>query len=177
MTPPLVALAASLAGGVGGDLPYIFPQSDVAVVYVTGAPGVRQTLRVSASTGLERVDAPGGGLTIITDTLHGTTTLLDNTAHTFSVVAAPPGTADMRGRRAPADYRRTGQATVASAPCTEWTTHDPAGRPMTVCLTDDGVLIRASTGGNIVIEAASIEHAVQDPSLFAPPASWRRITR
>ncbi len=178
-TASLGALLALAARPARADaMPYVFPQSDTAVVYVVGgAAPLRQTLRVSASLGLQRVDAPGGGMAVITDTVRRTMTVLDETAHTFSQGAAPPGTADMRGRRAPGDYVRDGDATVAGLSCTEWSTHDPAGHAVTVCLTADGVLLRARAGTQTLVEASSVDHATQDPALFQAPSAWRRIAR
>ncbi len=159
------------------ELPFVFPQSDTAIVYVTGEANVRQTLRVSAARGLQRVDAPGGGMAIITDVVHRTLTVLDLRAHDFSVGPAPSGTADTRGRRATGGYARLGDAVVAGLPCAEWATHDPDGHAVTVCLTADGVLTRARAGDRILVEAVSVQHTVQDPGLFAPPPGWRRVGR
>ena len=171
----LIVALVSLPVAAWADMPFVFPQSDTAIVYVTGGVGVRQTLRVSAGLGLQRVDAPGGGMAVITDTVHHTMIVLDNKAHAFSEGPAPPGTADMRGKRAPADYARVGTAAVAGLPCTEWATHDPSGHPVIVCLTDDGVLLRVRDRADILVEAASVEHAAQDPAMFAPPTAWRKV--
>ncbi len=63
--------------------PFVFPRSDVVVTYgVAGTAGVRQTLSVDAASGLERLDAPGGLLSIVTDTVHGTAIVIDRQAGT-----------------------------------------------------------------------------------------------
>ena len=59
---------------------------------------------------------------------------------------------------------------VAGVPCTRWRTRDDSGVPSVVCLTADGVTLRAQRDGRILIEAVRISYAAQDASLFeAPP--------
>ena len=150
----LAALVCPVAAAASDDLPLVFPSSDVAVTYALGADAtLRQTLRVSAASGLQRVDAPGGGMAIITDTVHRTMTVLDERRHVFSVGPAPADTADARGHPAPGTYLRLAATTVAGLPCTEWATSDPSGHQVTVCLTADGVLLRARAAGQTLAEA------------------------
>ncbi len=185
MRRPAVTLALSLSLSLAAGpsraqapvQPYVFPQSDTAVTYVTGGTAASQLMRVSAALGLQRVDAPGGGMAIVTDTVHGTMTVIDLAAHTYSVGPAPPGTADMRGRRAPGGYVAVGQAVVAGLPCGEWATHDPSGRPVTVCLTGDGVLLRVRAGNAVLAAASSVSHEALDPSLFAPAPGFSKVRR
>ncbi len=183
MTPfrPLLLLAAlsfPAAGAAAEETPLVFPRSDVAVTYAVGGDAtLRQTLRVSAARGLQRVDAPGGGMAIITDTIHRTMTVLDERRHVFSVQPASADTADASGHPAPGTYMRLADTTVAGLPCTEWATSDPSGHEVTVCLTADGVLLRARAGGQTLVDAVSVLHETQDPALFAPPRSWPKVDR
>ena len=177
----LVLTLLAAPGAARADIvmqPFVFPQSDTTVTYVTPGAAARQLMRVSAALGLQRVDAPGGGLAIVTDTVHGTMTVLDEAAHSYTVEPAPPGTQDMRGRRAPGGYVPAGTAVVAGISCAEWQTHDPAGHPVIVCLTSDGVLLRVrSAAGGVLAQAVSVAHEALDPSLFAPPAGFRQVRR
>ncbi len=182
----MVTALAFPAGARAAPMPFVFPQTDTTITYVSGPTGagapaglgnVTQTLHVSAADGLQRVDAPGGGMAVITDTVHGTMIVLNEAAHTYVQGDAPPGTADMRGKRAPGDYARVGAAVVAGLPCTEWLTHDPSAHAVTVCLTADGVLLRVRADGAVLVQAASVSHAPQDPALFSAPQGWRRVAR
>lgn len=141
---------------------------DVAVIYSIGSdPALRQTLRVAASSGLERVDAPGGALAIVTDTRAGTVTALDLAHHAYTVHPAPPPVTP--------SSTRTGAAVVAGETCTEWAEATPDGRVVTSCVTEDGVMLRARAGDSILVEAVSVRRAPQDRALFGVPAHWSRV--
>lgn len=172
--------AALLVLGAGealaDDAPYTFPRSDVAVTYRV-AGNLTQTLRVSAASGRERVDAPGGGLSMVTDTVAGTVLVLDNAGHRYEELPAPPGTVDARGRRAQGAYRKRGAAVVAGLACTEWDTTDGAGRPVTLCITADGLMLRIRNSEATLAEAIDVQRAPQEASLFAVPPGWTRTPR
>ncbi len=169
-------LALVAAPAFADDPPFVFPQTDVAVTYVAaGRPGVTQLLRVDAANGRQRVDAPGGGIAIITDTVRRTTILIDLGAGTFVVLPAPAGTSDMRGKRAITPYRRVGQDVVAGERCTVWDTRDASGRMVTVCLTADGILVRAASAAGVLVEAGSVTRATQPASLFVPAPGERQV--
>ncbi len=157
--------------------PFVFPQTDVTVVYaVAGDPSVRQTLRVAASSGLERLDAPGGGLSVVTDTVHGEATLIDHGANTYALEPAAGGPSDQRARRAPDGvYRQLGTDRVAGLACTDWATHDAAGQPVYVCFTADGILLRARRADEPALLAISVARGPVDPASFAVPAGARRV--
>ena len=53
------------------------------------------------------------------------------------------------------DYSRRGSGQVAGLPCTDWQTDDAAGQETLLCLTADGVMLRASQAGHVLLEATS----------------------
>ena len=64
---------------------------------------------------------------------------------------------------------------VAGLPCTNWQTPDNRGQPAVLCLTADGVMLRASSGDQVLVEARSVTYGPQDSAAFAAPAGFRRI--
>jgi hypothetical protein len=69
-------------------------------------------------------------------------------------------------------FARAGDDVVAKVACTLWRTVDTRGAATLACYTSDGVLLRASSGGKVVMEAVSVVYAAQDASLFQPPAGY-----
>jgi hypothetical protein len=73
--------------------------------------------------------------------------------------------------------KRTGTDEVAGEKCAVWevapaTDAEAAG---SACIARDGVMLRASSGGQTVMEAKSITRGPQDPALFAPPAGYEIV--
>ncbi len=67
------------------------------------------------------------------------------------------------------DYRRLGPELVAGTSCTDWATRDVAGQDSVVCLTADGVLLRAVQAGRVLVQATRVEEATQPADVFAIP--------
>ena len=63
---------------------------------------------------------------------------------------------------------RTGGCSVAGQSGTEWT-RAGEGVNNTVCVTDDGIILRAREGERTVWETTSVQRGPQDASLFALP--------
>ena len=167
-------LAAAVAAS-----PFVFPQGDVVVTYgIAGEAGVQQTLSVAAASGLERLDAPGGLLSIVTDTVHGTAIVIDRQTDTYVRETAPGGAQDMRHRAAAAGtYTAVGRATVAGLACTRYASRDPAtGGTVRSCFTADGILLRTEAQGGPALVAITVVRGAVDPSRFRPPADARDVT-
>jgi hypothetical protein len=49
---------------------------------------------------------------------------------------------------------------------------DAAGEPSRLCLTDDGVLLRARAGGRTLLSAETVRYGPLDAALFQPPAGY-----
>jgi len=58
-------------------------------------------------------------------------------------------------------------------PCTEWQTAKSTGRAVTVCMTADGVLLRARADNAVLVQAVRVSYGPIDPSVFAIPAGCR----
>jgi hypothetical protein len=89
-------------------------------------------------------------------------------------MAAPEGVAGMAGNPGECTYVRRGEDTVAGQACTEWETLDHDRRKASVCITADGVLLRASTAGQAQVSAISVQYAPQDPAVFQIPPDYLR---
>jgi hypothetical protein len=96
--------------------------------------------------------------------------------HTVLVLngAGPAGT--MPGQAAGGQFIREGQSRVASLACTEWQTTDMAGNPALICVTADGVMLRAVTAGRTVLEATRVVYGPLEASVFQAPAGYVRVT-
>ena len=70
---------------------------------------------------------------------------------------------------------KDGQGAVAGHPCTEWQALDRQGRAALVCITEDGVLLRAGTPAEVRVSAISVQYAPQDAAAFRVPADYARV--
>ena len=71
--------------------------------------------------------------------------------------------------------KKTGEDTVAGERCAVWSmaADETTGEaPGEVCVTRDGIITRAISGGQTVLLAKSIKRGRQDASKFAPPADY-----
>ena len=171
-------LALALAPAVSAaERPPITPQRDVDVTYVTGAAqdGVSplvQRMRWSVASGRLRVDPPTAGLYMIVDYRAKRMAVVKPADRAvLDVSTAGPG---LPGSAA-GDYSRRGAGQAAGLPCTDWLTTDAAGQETLLCLTADGVMLRASQGGRVLLEARSVSYAPQDPAAFLPPDGYRHV--
>ncbi len=197
----LLCAALALAGSGadqaarGQDRPLLVPQRDVDVLYrmpaaprptppdagsqPAGQPASpptaaepTQRLRWLAARRLMRVDPPGSGVFMIIDYADARMQMVETAARAVVDMAAPPEL----GKPAPdARYERLGEDRIADTPCTVWRTADLSGQPAVVCLTRDGVLLRAGEPRRGLIEASSVRYGPQDPALFEVPQDFRHL--
>ncbi len=192
----LLAAAGCLLGtaATAQDIPnpFVTPQRDVDVTYLVAGPApapadagpaalqppsvMAQRMRWSVSLWSQRLDPPGNAYMItdyrarrilVVDPRHATATLLPLPA------TRPGGGVQAPGLRATGRYGRLGDDKVAGTPCTEWRTIDDSGADSVICLTPDGVLLRARHAGKVLLVASRVSYAPQDPSLFAAPPGTR----
>ena len=173
-----ILLALAFAPGVlAAERPPITPQRDVDVTYAIGAsqdggPPLTQRMRWLVATSRLRVDPPTPGLYMIVDYRAKRMAVVKPADHAvLDVSTAGPG---LPGAAA-GDYDRRGAGQVAGLACTEWQTTDAAGRQTLLCLTPDGVMLRASQGDQVLLEATSVSYGPQDPAAFQPPAGYRHV--
>ena len=63
---------------------------------------------------------------------------------------------------------RTGDCSVAGENGAAWT-RDVEGQPHTACVTQDGIILRATEGERVVWETTSVQRGPQDAALFTIP--------
>jgi hypothetical protein len=129
-------------------------------------------VRWLAATQTMRIDPPGRGMYVIIDHLARRMSVVREATRSVIDMAAPDNAAAALGGVTAAGYTRRGGATVAGIPCTEWQTLDRVARPVLVCLTADGVLLRAGTPEQERVSAISVRYAPQDPALFRVPEGY-----
>lgn len=181
-----VGLGAMLLAGVVGaaeERPLYLPSRDVAVTYVLDhqGPGPPKQARVyySAASGKIRVEEPGQKQILIFDRPAKTTTVVLLREHVYIQTPLDPELAIGLLPDDDANFTRGVSETIAGRRCTDWEV-DTAVVSGTVCLTDDGVLLRSrgqakngSGGGGL--EAIAVSYAAQPASLFVPPPGFFKV--
>lgn len=167
---------------IANGAPPTVPTRDVDVIYETVRSDraghqqvLAQRMRWNADLGKQRVDPPVAGVYMVLDYRAHRMLAVHDADHTVlelnaSTATATPGLAKGDAPQA------VGSAAVAGLPCTEWNTRDSAGLPATVCLTADGVLLRATSGNHVLVEAISVTYGPMDAALFAAPPGYKRIS-
>ncbi len=152
------------------------PQHDVDVSYAVAAPDAGgtpvllvQRMRFSVAGERQRVDPPGSGTYMITEYGTGRMIVVQPAQHLATILPTSGGPIALHGPPSTGDYRRLGPELVANTPCTDWATRDVAGRDSIVCLTTDGVLLRATQAGQVLVQATRVEEALQPAEVFAIP--------
>jgi hypothetical protein len=180
-----VKVGAILALGVAcgtpalADQPLLRPDSDVDVTYRAAAPqrggtAVEQRVRWLAASQTMRIDPPAADIHVIIDYAARRMSVVRDATRSVIEMAAPDSMADSLGGGAAASFVRRGEATVVGQPCTEWQTQDREGHKVLVCVTVDGVLLRAGTPEQVRVTAVSLKYAPQDPGVFRIPADYAR---
>lgn len=136
---------------------------------------MEQRSRFQASGQRVRVDTPTPGVYAIMDLRARTLAMVSDAEHSVLDMPSPAGGmapgASQAGR-----FVRRGADQVAGLPCTEWETADSTGQPTLACYTDDGVMLRARRGAQILVAATRVIYAAQDPALFVVPTQYARTS-
>ena len=166
----------------------LVPQRDVDVVYrmaplaigpAAGAAerptdqGLTQRLRWLTVQRRLRVDPPGGATFMIVDYAGRRMQMVEPGPREVIDMPSPPGLGDVAPQGA--RFERLGEDSVAQLRCTNWRTLDQSGQATIVCLTQDGVLLRAGRRGAALAEASSVSYGAQDPALFQVPDGFRHV--
>ena len=191
-----LALGALIAGcpAAAQDTanPFVTPQRDVDVTYLIAGPRpdvatdggsalqpptvMSQRMRWSVALRSQRLD-PAGNAYMITDYRARRILVID--PHRASAMllplptTRPGGGVQAPGLRATGRYDRLDADAVAGIPCTDWRTVDDSGADSVICLTGDGVLLRARHAGQVLLLAARVRYGPQDPALFSAPPGTR----
>jgi hypothetical protein len=160
------------------EQPRLRPSRDVAVVYRAPGPhgtAVEQRVRWLAAAETMRIDPPDHDLHVIIDYAARRMSVVNDATRSVVEMAAPDGATAIAGADAVGSFSRVGQGAVAGRPCTEWRTLDRQGRAALVCITEDGVLLRAGTPETVRVSAISVDYAPQDAAAFRVPADYARV--
>lgn len=170
------ALAVLLGAAAGGERPVLRPLHDVNVTYAVAAgsgPPLQERMRWDVAARKLRVDPPTRGLYVIIDLAARRMSTVRTAEQAVIEMAAPESVTGMADSAAAGAVRR-GTDTVAGLACTEWDITDAAGQATRVCLTADGVLLRARLGDRALLRAEAVTYGPLDPAVFQVPAGYTR---
>ncbi len=178
-----LGLASALAPALAADdHPPYMPTKDVAVTYALtrAAPGGPSEAHMyyQAATNRMRLDAPGQRGYVIIDRGKSRMLLVMTDQHLFMET---PLNVDMASGFLLNDqmkFQRLGPDKVAGANCTRWQVQSSRANG-TVCVTDDGVLLKGhgqdKDGGAGALQATAVSYQPQPADLFAPPPGYTRV--
>ena len=182
LVPALLAVA--IAPALAEDRPLVRPSRDVTVEYrSSGTPqgpaaqtSHEVTMRFASKSGLIRIDGPNRRGYAILDINAGRMMVVMTERRMYMEQPAEPSMTAMF-QAANTAFTRTGTDTVAGVACTtdDARINDRRGH---VCLTDDGVLLRARSDDpdrRRELEAVTVTYGDQPAALFAPPAGFQKL--
>ena len=161
------------------ERPILVPTRDVTVAYRASGQGGGTDIRMSwlPARSMMRMDLPGGQGWLLVDVQAGTGIMVIEAQRMVMDMPAgqmPPGSlAWSRTAR----YTRDGTGRFANTDCTHWRMED-RGETARVCLTGDGVMLRAeSLSGQAAsrgtLEATQVTYGAQDSARFQRPAGFQ----
>ncbi len=174
--PALLAALAVPPALAQADRPATLPTRDVDVTYQAGQGDrtVSQRSRWSAAERKMRLDTPTPGVYAIVDYAAGTLAMVSERSRGVLDLPVPAG--GLPGQAAPGAFTRRGSSQVAGLPCTEWETRDLQGQATLTCFTEDGVLLEARHGAQVLVQATRVAYGALDASAFAVPSSYTHGT-
>lgn len=172
-----LCLLAAAPAAWAAEVPVVQPTHDVDVTYKVPLPGADNTallqrLRWSASLRRQRVDLPTSGSWMVLDFAARRLLMVRDDTRTVIDTAVPPDAPPTA-----AGFAREGNAVVAGLACTQWRTRDSRGGETVACYAADGVLLRATSGGRVLMEAVAVHDAPQAAEVFEVPAGYARQER
>ena len=165
------------AGAGGGLFPNLFSASYRAEANMIGEDGQTVPLVMIRSGQKLRmeINAEGGATTIITDVEAGESYVI-TTAQGRTVAFRASGMdqqftdpAQSWGGEISANATRTGDCSVAGETGAEWTKTTAEDGSDTVCVTQDGIILRATDDGRTVWETTQVQRGPQSAALFELP--------
>lgn len=190
MRPSLLLAALLLAvsvvpGAIAQERPVAVPTRDVSVTYRASGqgnvPAALSEVRMSwlAARNLMRMDMPGGMGWLLVDLQAGTGIMVIEATRMIMNMPAgqlPPGGL---GTSQTARYTREGPARIADLDCVNWRVEE-RGEAARVCLTSQGVLLRAESLNDRpelrgTLEATAVSFAAQDAARFQRPAGYQSL--
>lgn len=172
-----------LAAGLGAapamaDSVMVRPARDVVVVYrsIGMSDGVPPavTMHFANNGNTVRIDDASGDGYVVFDNVSGSMRIVSAEKKMFRERASDPAKMPVFLSLTPT-LRPAGTANIAGMSCTAYDA-EIGGKKGQLCLTADGVLLRAQSieqGKTQILEATSVTFAPQDPSLFKAPAGFK----
>ncbi len=168
------------------------PSADFDGVYDMGVAGRNIEVKIAGSGGRQRIEFPGGSgaagpaspwSQVMVSENNGEKMLMWPEGEGAPKIAAMISRSDVAGLAvsfgvdagAAARGQKTGEDKIAGEACAIWdfAADEASGEaPGNVCVTKDGILLRATGGGQTVMLAKSIKRGRQNASRFAPPADY-----
>ena len=173
------ALVATEAGGTEAwaqDRPPMAATRDATVGYKTTGREAGHAMEISygAASGLMRIDNPTIGGYAIVDRKGRRVTMVMTEMRMFMEMAA----SGMPGQPAlpeeDAKFTRKGTETIAGQTCTVWD-FAAANGTGSVCMTTEGILLRARTSDGSGMEATKVTYAAIPAGNFSPPAGFTKM--
>lgn len=181
MRHALMALTLLALPAVAQERPPIMPTRDVAVTYRVTGEGQPTEMKMSWLTaqGLMRMDMPGGqGFMVVNAQAGSGFMAMPQMRMIMDLPAGAGGVNNFARASQSARFTREGSERVANTPCTVWRVED-RGDSARVCVTADGVTLRASSGGGpggrAAMEATLVEYGAQDAARFARPQGYQQM--
>jgi hypothetical protein len=174
----LLVLLLLAAPALAQDKPASTPQRDVDVTYAIASPNpavpaLSQRMRWSVATGRLRVDPPARDMYMVVDYRAKRMMVVRPSDH--AVLDLDASGTGLPGAPSDGQFARQASETIAGLACTNWQTVDAGGAPAVICFTADGVMLRASREGQLLLQATSVSYGPQDASAFDLPAGYQHI--
>jgi hypothetical protein len=175
---------AAVAAAHADDHPPLAPTRDAAVTYRVSDAGKNGKdailhMYLKAGGNLLRIDTPGNHGYAIIDRRNKRMYMVIDAQRMY--VELPAGDIGDRAFMLTDSmkFQRKGTDTVAGLGCTVWDVQAQDGSG-TVCVTDDGVTLRASGQGKGGkgegrLDAIAVDYAPQPAALFAPPSDYKKM--
>lgn len=192
--PDAPATPETAAAPAGDLLPPGFPKptADFMGVYDMGVAGRNVEVTIFGSGGRQRIEFPPGEgavgpasswTQVMVSENNGEKMLMWPEGENAPKIAATMARSDVTAMavsfgvdtEAASRGKKTGEETIAGEKCAVWelAADEASGEaPGNVCVTRDGIVTRAISGGQTVLLAKSIKRGKQDPAQFAPPADY-----
>lgn len=168
--------AASMAASAAADpdRPVTTPTRDVDVTYRAGQgdKAVVQRSRWSAGGRKMRLDTPTPGVYVIVDYAARTLAMVSDRDRGVLDLPVPPGAMPGQAVSSSTAFTRRGDSKVAGLPCGEWETTDTQGQATLACFTEDGVLLEARHGEQVLVQATRVAYGTLDAAAFIVPQSY-----
>ncbi len=166
------------AGAGGGAFPDLNGAAYRSEATLTNPDGEATPVVMVRDGGKMRLElnAGEGATTIITNGETGESFVITNQAGRTMAIRASgldQGVTnpidDWQGQLADQNATRTGSCSVAGESGAEWTKTTAEDGTDTVCVTEDGIILRATDDGRVVWETTSVQRGAQSAALFTLP--------